>query len=94
MNKKQSLQRYTYSVDIDPNIFGNVPYNFLPEKFFKKIRQQKELEGYGELNDIKQRKLKMVEELIPNWKKEIADANNLPCLLILLMPQWFGELLI
>ena len=63
------------SVDIDPNIFLNCPYNKLPRKYFSELGKKKDLAYYGEKQTAK---LALAERLLPNWKKVIADARNLP----------------
>lgn len=68
-------QAQVVSVDKDPLMFLHCPYNYLPDKFFKKIGREHVLKGYGTKST---KELALVEQLVPNWKKEIADARKLP----------------
>lgn len=68
------------SVDIDPDIFLNVPNNSLPRELFNKLGMKKTIEGYGRDNlwKGKRKKLTFVEKSIPNWHMSINDAKDLP----------------
>lgn len=67
------------SVDIDPDIFLNVPYNSLPEAFLNVIGKSRKLEGYGrpDLLGRKRRKLEIVQEALPNWIPLVEDASDM-----------------
>ncbi|MBI2049533.1 methyltransferase domain-containing protein [Candidatus Roizmanbacteria bacterium] len=66
------------SLDIDPDIFLNVPSNTLPRKVFERLDVNKKMEGYGGDDRNKRRKLALVEKCLPNWKKCIADGTDIP----------------
>lgn len=68
------------SLDEDPQIFLNVPNNSLPREVYTRLGMKKTMEGYGRDNiwRSKKRKLAVVEKCLPNWRKLIADAGNLP----------------
>jgi SAM-dependent methyltransferase len=67
------------SLDIDPDIFYNVPYNYLPPAYLDRIGKKKKLEYYGPKDILgrKKKKLKLVQEAIPNWKMEVGDAKEI-----------------
>lgn len=67
------------SVDIDPDIFLNVPNNSLPREFFNKLGMKKTMVGYGRDNlwKGKRKKLALVEKSLPNWHMSINDAKDL-----------------
>lgn len=68
------------SLDIDPQVFLNVPNNNLPEEVFKQHGKRKKHLGYGKDTWLKTKSkaLTFVEKLIPNWHKKIGNTYHLP----------------
>lgn len=73
-------QTRVVSVDNDPEIFLNMPYNLLPRQFLKEARLSTRVLSYDEPNIFsdKTNRFKIVKDLIQNWEPMCEDANQLP----------------